>query len=85
MSAHILVETNFGLFNIGILIGGRDHLANPPWQLTIEFGVVVAVMESLDKGGDDFCFHDVGNRIPHLRKSSDITTEELERFLINAI
>ena len=51
----------------------------------IEFGAKVTVMESSDKGGDDFCFHDVGNRIPHLRKSSDVTTEELERFLIDAI
>ena len=42
-------------------------------------------MESSDESGDDFCFHDVGNRIPHLEKSSDITTEELGRFLINAI
>ena len=43
------------------------------------------VMESLDEGGDDFCFHDVGNRIPHLRKLSYVTIEELGRFLINAI
>ena len=42
-------------------------------------------MESSDKGSDDFCFHDVENRIPHLGKSSDITTEDLGRFLINAI
>ena len=42
------------------------------------------VMESLDEG-DDFCFCYVGNRIPHLRKSSDVSMEELERFLINVI
>jgi len=42
-------------------------------------------MESSNEGGDDFCFYDVGNRIPHLRKSSDVTTDELGRFLINAI
>ena len=42
-------------------------------------------MESSDKGGDDFHFRDVGNRIPHLGKSSDVTMEELVRFLINAI
>ena len=43
------------------------------------------VIESLDKGGDDFCFRDVGNRSPHLRKTSDVATEELGRFLIDAI
>ena len=85
MSACILVEANFGLFNIGILIGGRDHLANPLWRLTIEFGAEVAVMESFDEGGDDFCFRDVGNRIPHLGKTSDVATKELGRCLINAI
>ena len=29
VSARILVEANFGLFSVGVLIGGRDHLANP--------------------------------------------------------
>ena len=85
VSARILVEVNFSLFSVGILIGGRDHLANPLWWLIIEFGAEVTVMESSDKGSDDFCFHDVENRIPHLGKSSDITTEDLGRFLINAI
>jgi hypothetical protein len=85
VSARILVEANFGLFSVSVLIGGRDHLANPLWRLTIEFGAEVAVMESSDKGGDDFCLHDVGNRIPHLGKSSNVTTEELEQFLINVI
>ena len=42
-------------------------------------------MESLDEGGDDLSLRDVGNRIPHLGKSSDITMEDLRRFLINAI
>ena len=32
-----------------------------------------------------FCFHDVGNRIPHLGKTSDVATEELGRFLVDAI
>ena len=83
--ARILVEANFGLFSVGVLIGGRDHLANPLWRLTIEFGAEVAVMESSNEGGDDFCFRDVGNRISHLRKSSIVTTEELRWFLIDAI
>ena len=64
VNAHILVEVNFGLFSIGILIGGRDHLANPLWRLTIEFGAEVTMMESSNEGGDNFCFRDVGNRIP---------------------
>ena len=42
-------------------------------------------MESSDEGGDDFCFCDVGNRIPHLRKASDVATEELGWFLVDAI
>jgi len=85
VSVCILVEANFGLFDVDVLIGGCDHLANPLWRLMIEFGVEVTVMESSDKGGDDFCFRDVGNRIPHLRKSPDVATEELERFLVDAI
>ena len=71
--------------NDAIVIGGRDHLANPLWWLTIEFGVEITVMESLNKGGDDFCFLDVGNRISHLGKTSDVAMEKLGRFLINTI
>ena len=85
MSARILVEAHFGLFGDGVLIGGRNHLANPLWWLAIELGMEVAVMESSVEGGDDFCFHDVGNRIPHLGKMSDIPTKELGRFLVDAI
>ena len=43
------------------------------------------MMESSDNGSDDLCFHDVGNRIPYLGKSPDVTTEELGWFLIDAI
>ena len=68
MSACILIEAYFSLFGVCVLISGHDHLANPLWRFTIEFGVEVMVMEPSDKGGDDFCFHDVRNRIPHLRK-----------------
>ena len=42
-------------------------------------------MESSDKGGDDLYFRDVGNRIPHLGKTSDVATEELGQFLVDAI
>ena len=85
MSARILVEGYFGLFGVGVLIGSRKHLANPLWWLAIELGAEVAVMESSDEGGDDLCFYDVGNRIPHLRKASDVATEELRWFLVDAI
>ena len=85
MSARVLVEADFGLFSVGVLISGRDHLANPLWWLTIEFGAQVTVMESSNEGGDDFCFRDVGNRIPYLRKASDVAKKELGRFLIDAI
>ena len=85
MSARILVEVNFSLFSVGILISGHDHLANPLWWLMIEFGAEVTVMESSNKGGDDFCFRDVGNRIPHLRKASNVATEELGRLLVDAV
>ena len=78
VSACVLVEANFGLFSVGVLIGGRDHLANPLWRLAIELRAEVVVMESSDEGGDDLYFRDVGNRIPHLRKASDVAMEELE-------
>ena len=61
VSARILIEANFGLFSVGILIDGCDHLANPLWRLMIEFGAEVTVMVSSDKDGDDFCFYDVRN------------------------
>ena len=85
VSARILVEAHFGLFSVGVLIGGRNHLANPLWWLAIELGVEVTVMESSDEGNDDLSFRDVGNRIPHLRKASDVATEELGWFLIDAV
>ena len=64
MSARILIEVYFGLFSVGVLIGGCYHLADPLRRLAIELGVEVMVMESSDEGGDDLCFRDVGNRIP---------------------
>ena len=42
-------------------------------------------MESSDEGGDDLCFRDVGNIIPHLRKASDVATEELKRLLVDVV
>ena len=80
MSAHILVEAYFGLFGIGVLIDGCYHLVDPLSWLAIELGAEVAVIESSDKGGDDFCFRDVGNRIPHLRKSHDVIMRSSDGF-----
>ena len=85
MSACILVEAYFGLFGIGVLIGGRNHLTDPLWRLTIKLGAEVAVMESSDKGGDDLSFCDVRNRIPHLRKTFDVAMEELRWLLIDVV
>ena len=85
MSARVLVETYFSFFGVDVLVGGRNHLANPHGRLVVELGAEVMVMESLDKGGDDLYLHDVGNRIPHLGKASDVATEELGRFLVDAI
>ena len=85
MSAYILVQAYFGLFGIDVLIGGRNHLANPLWWLAIKLGAEVAVMESSDEGGDDLCFRDVGNIIPHLRKASNVASEELGRLLVDAV
>ena len=42
-------------------------------------------MDSSDEGGDDFSFHDVRNRIPHLRETSDVAAEELGRLLVDAV
>ena len=38
-----------------------------------------------DKGGDDLGFCDVGNRIPHLEKASNVATEELRWLLVDAV
>ena len=48
MNARILVEAHFSFFSIDVLVGGRNHLANPYGRLTIELGAEIAVMESLD-------------------------------------
>ena len=77
MSARILIEAHLGFLDIGVLVGGCDHLADPRGWLAVELGAKLTVMESSDEGGDDLSFHDVGNRIPHLGKVSNVATEEL--------
>ena len=54
-------------------------------SFAVELGAKLTVMESSNEGGDDLSFHDVRNRIPHLRKASDVATEELERLLVDAV
>ena len=85
MNACILVEVHFGFFGIGVLVGGHNHLANPYWRLAVELGAEIVMMESSNEGSDSLRFHDVGNRIPHLGKASDVAMEELEWLLVDAI
>ena len=83
MSARILVEAHLGFLGVSVLVGGSDHLTNPCGWLAVELGVKLAVMESYNEGGDDLYFRDVGNRIPHLEKASDVATEELRWLLVD--
>ena len=85
MSVCILVEVHLGFLGVGILVGGCDHLIDPSGWPAVELGAKLAVMESSDEGGDDLGFHDVGNRIPHLRKASDVATKELGWLLVDAV
>ena len=59
MSAHILIEAHLGFLSVGVLVSGRNHLANLCGRLAIELGAKLAVMESSDEGGDDLGFRDV--------------------------
>ena len=85
MTACIFIEAHLGFLGIGVLVGGRDHLANPRGRLAVELGAEFMVMESSDEGGDDLSFHDVRNRVPHLRKASDVATKELRWLLVDAV
>ena len=80
MSAHVLVEAYFGFFGFGVLVGGHNHLANPHGWLAVEPGAEIAVMESSDEGGGDLDFRDVRNRIPHLRKTSNVARTSFDGF-----
>ena len=85
MSSRILIEAHFGLFDVSVLISSRNHLANSLWRLAIELGAEVAGIESSDEGGYDLSFRDVRNRVPHLRKASDVATDELGWLLVDAV
>ena len=43
------------------------------------------MVESSDKGGDDFSFRDVGDRVPHLGETPDVATEELGWLLVDVV
>ena len=60
-------------------------LTNACGWLAVELGVKLAMVESSDEGGDDLSFHDVGNRIPHLRKASNVAAEEIGWLLVDAV
>ena len=75
ISARVFVKTHLRFLGVGILIGGCDHLADAGGWLSIELRTEFLVMKSSDKGCDDFGFRDVGNRIPHLRETSDVAME----------
>ena len=75
--ARIFVETHLRFLSVGILVGGRDHLADARRRLTVEFGPELMVVKSSNKGGDDLSFRDIGDRIPHLGEASDVAKEEL--------
>ena len=80
MSACILIEAQLGFLGVGVLVGGRDHLANPYGRLAVELGAKLMVVESSDEDGDDLSFCDVGNRIPHLGKVLNVAAEGLDGF-----
>jgi len=80
LSVCILVEAHLGFLCIGVLVGGSYHFTDTSRWLTVEFGAKLAMVESSDKGGDDFSFHDVGDRVPHLKEMPDVATEELDGF-----
>ena len=85
MSARILIKAHFGFFSVNVLVGGCNHLSNPRGWLAVELGAEIVMMESSDEGDDGLSFRDVANRIPHLRKASDVATEELGRLLVDAV
>ena len=85
MSARILIEAHLGFLGISVLVGGCDHLTDSHGWLMVELRAKLTVMELSNEGDDDLSFRDVGNRIPHLKKESDVATEELGRLLVDAV
>jgi len=85
MSARILVEAHLGFLGVGVLVGSSDHLTDACGRLAAEFGAKLMMVESSDEGGDDLNFSDVGNRVAHLEKASNVAVEELGRLLVDAV
>jgi len=85
MGARILIEAHLGFLGVSVLVGSSDHLANAYGWLAVELGAKLTMVESSDEGGDDLNFHDVGNRIPHLGKSSYVAVEDLGWLLVDAV
>ena len=83
--ARIFVETHLSFLSVGVLVGSHDHLTDACRRLAVELGMELAVMKSSNEGGDDLSFRDIGNRIPHLRKASNVAMEELRWLLIDAV
>ena len=75
ISARIFIKTYLCFLNVGVLVGGCDHLADAGRWLSVELRAEFTVMKTSDEGGDDFGFRDVGNRIPHLGETSDVAAE----------
>ena len=70
MSARILVEAHLGFLGVGVLVGGRDHLANPYGRLVVELGAKLAVMTSASVMlGIEFLISE--KRLMLLRRSSN--------------
>jgi hypothetical protein len=84
LSACILVEAHLGFLGVSVLVGGSYHFANTGGRLAVEFGAKLVMVESSDKGGDDFSFRDVGNRVPHLGETPNVAAEELGWLLVDA-
>ena len=85
MSACILVEAHLGFLSVGVLIGRSYHLTDVGGRLVVELGAELSMVESSDKCGDDLSFRDVGNRVPYLRKASNVAAEELGWLLVDAV
>ena len=85
MSAYILIEAHLGFLGVGVLVGGSYHFTNIGGRLAVKFGAKLAMVESSDEGGDDLSFCDVQNRVPHLRKTSNVAAMELGQLLVDAV
>ena len=54
-------------------------------KMAVELGAELTMVKSSDEGGDDLSFRDVGDRVPHLGKASDVAAEELRWLLVDVV